>query len=296
MSGFIALHRSLLDWEWYSEPNTCRVFIHCLLKANWKDKSHRGKLVKRGHFLTSLEALSQETGLSSRNIRTALKNLKATHELTVITSRQGTEIIVNNYSSYQDSESRATHDRHTDLDTQATNETESGQKSTHEATHESQSEAIENKEELDCLDDEATHDATNSRQTGDTRPTHGVTTTNKFNKGNKVIKDNYKSLDLSEISKDFDLDVVKEFIDHRINLKAKLTQPSLERNLKIALGTHSKGLGITPNQAIQETIDAGWKGVNLDWLSNRIKQNAIPQKNTASIFNLQNKTYVSGDL
>ena len=296
MSGFIALHRSLLDWEWYSEPNTCRVFIHCLLKANWKDKSHRGKLVKRGHFLTSLELLAQETGLSSRNIRTALKNLKATHELTVLTSRQGTEIIVNNYDSYQEKEGKATHARHAGLGADANNEVENNKKATHEATHERHAQALDNKEDVSNFSDEPTDEPTNSRQTADTQATHSSTTTNKFNKDNKVIKDNYKSLDLSEISKDFDLDVVKEFIEHRINLKAKLTQQSLERNLKIALGTHSKGLGITPNQAIQETIDAGWKGVNLDWLANRLLQNQIPQKNTASIFNLQNKTYVSGDL
>jgi len=110
MSGFIALHRTLLDWEWYSEPNTCRVFIHCLLKANWKDKNYRGKVVKRGHFLTSLEVLAQETGLSVRNVRTAIKNLKATNELTIISTRQGTEIIVNNYNSYQEPTNKATHE------------------------------------------------------------------------------------------------------------------------------------------------------------------------------------------
>lgn len=110
MSGFIALHRTLLDWEWYSEPNTCRVFIHCLLKANWKDKNYRGKVVKRGHFLTSLEVLAQETGLSVRNIRTSIKNLKATNELTIISTRQGTEIIVNNYDLYQEPTSKATHE------------------------------------------------------------------------------------------------------------------------------------------------------------------------------------------
>ena len=102
MSGFITLHRSMVNWEWYTEVNTKTVFLHCLLKANWRDKSYRGKLVKRGHFLTSVEILAQETGLSVRNVRTAIKNLKATSELTLFTSSQGTEIKVNNYDKYQD--------------------------------------------------------------------------------------------------------------------------------------------------------------------------------------------------
>ena len=110
MEGFISLHRKLLDWEWYGEPNTCLIFIHCLLKANWKDKSYRGKLVKRGSFLTSLEILAKETGLTIQNVRTALKNLKLTHEITVSTTRQGTEIIINNYSEYQSSTHKVTHE------------------------------------------------------------------------------------------------------------------------------------------------------------------------------------------
>lgn len=101
MEGFIALHRKMLEWEWYSEANTCRLFIHCLLKANWKDKNYRGTIVKRGSFLTSLEGLACETGMTVQNVRTAIKNLKLTNELTIKSSSQGTEITINNYDSYQ---------------------------------------------------------------------------------------------------------------------------------------------------------------------------------------------------
>ncbi len=36
MQGFIKIHRSLIDWEWYTEPNTFRVFIHLLMLATHK--------------------------------------------------------------------------------------------------------------------------------------------------------------------------------------------------------------------------------------------------------------------
>ena len=201
MSGFIALHRTLLDWEWYSEPNTCRVFIHCLLKANWKDKNYRGKVVKRGHFLTSLEVLAQETGLSVRSVRTAIKNLKATHELTVIGTRQGTEIIINNYDSYQEPTSKPTNGRQTELGGDDGNKPKSGQKATSEATNEDQPEATENKEETNNDCDEATHEATDGRQTGDKQATYEATTTNKVNKDNKSNKNIYKR----RLPEDFDL-------------------------------------------------------------------------------------------
>jgi hypothetical protein len=64
MNGFIKLHRQLLDWEWYSDNNTFRVFIHCLLKANYKDKNWKGIQIKRGQFVTSTSKLSTELGLS----------------------------------------------------------------------------------------------------------------------------------------------------------------------------------------------------------------------------------------
>ena len=36
--GFVAIPRGLTDWEWYSEPNTARLFIHLLLTSNWQEK------------------------------------------------------------------------------------------------------------------------------------------------------------------------------------------------------------------------------------------------------------------
>ena len=40
--GFIKIHRSLLEWEWYQDTNTKTVFIHLLLTANYKDKNWKG--------------------------------------------------------------------------------------------------------------------------------------------------------------------------------------------------------------------------------------------------------------
>ena len=40
MSGWIKIHRQILEWEWYSDTNTFRVFLHLLLKANHKEKKY----------------------------------------------------------------------------------------------------------------------------------------------------------------------------------------------------------------------------------------------------------------
>lgn len=101
MSGWIKIHRKILEWEWYDDANTFRLFMHLILKANHKDKNYRGQLIKKGSLLTGRELLSQETGLSIQQIRTCLTRLKSTNEITINSSRQGTIIQIVKYESYQ---------------------------------------------------------------------------------------------------------------------------------------------------------------------------------------------------
>jgi len=98
----ISLNRKIMEWEWYTEPKTSHLFVHCLLRANFKDNRYRGITIKRGQFLTSISKLSIETGLSFREVRTALKRLIATSELTQETHSQYSIITVNNYNKYQE--------------------------------------------------------------------------------------------------------------------------------------------------------------------------------------------------
>lgn len=101
MPGWIKLHRALIDWEWYTDHNTCRLFIHCLLRANFEDKLWRGISIKRGSFYTSLDTLSSETGLSNKQIRTSLDKLIMTGEVASLGMARGRMITVAGYESYQ---------------------------------------------------------------------------------------------------------------------------------------------------------------------------------------------------
>lgn len=100
--GFIKIYRSLTDWEWWNNHNTTRLFIYCLLAANWKDKSWQGHKIKRGQFVTSLPDLSQKTGLSREQIRIALKHLISTGNITDKSYSKFRIITVKNYDAYQD--------------------------------------------------------------------------------------------------------------------------------------------------------------------------------------------------
>ena len=99
--GWIKLHRQILEWEWYSDNNCFRLFLHLLLKANHKEKRFKGIELKVGSIVTSRDLLARETGLTSQQIRTALTKLISTNEITNVTSSQGTIIQIVNYEKYQ---------------------------------------------------------------------------------------------------------------------------------------------------------------------------------------------------
>ena len=100
-NGFVKLDRGILDWEWYEDTYTARLFFHCILKANWKPGVWKGQPYKRGQFITSLPILAKELGCSVQNIRTALRHLTLTGELTDKATNKYRIITVCNYDKYQ---------------------------------------------------------------------------------------------------------------------------------------------------------------------------------------------------
>ena len=99
--GFIKLYRKMLDWEWIKKPNDLALLIHCLLKANWKDGKFEGIIIERGSFATSLKNLSEESGLTVKQVRTSLNHLISTNTLANKSYSRFRVITVNNYNSYQ---------------------------------------------------------------------------------------------------------------------------------------------------------------------------------------------------
>ena len=103
-NGFIKLHRQLIEWEWYDDANTFRLFIHFLLKANFKDKNWRGITVKKGSFITGYDKLSRELKLTKQQIRTGINKLKSTGEITHQSCNKYSIVTLVKYGDYQDRE------------------------------------------------------------------------------------------------------------------------------------------------------------------------------------------------
>jgi hypothetical protein len=99
--GWIKLHRKLIDWEWYKDVNTFKLFLHLLLKANTETKKWQGQTINRGQLITSLKNLSHETGLTEKEVRTAISKLEKTKEVGKQTTSVNTTLTMLNYDLYQ---------------------------------------------------------------------------------------------------------------------------------------------------------------------------------------------------
>ena len=103
-NGYIKLHRKMVNWEWFSDPNTSHLFVYLLLSASWQDSKWRGIDIPRGSLITSLSHLAENTGLSIQSVRTSLNKLKSTNELTYKSTNKFTLVTIVKYSDYQDTD------------------------------------------------------------------------------------------------------------------------------------------------------------------------------------------------
>lgn len=99
---FVKDYRSILNWGWYKKPLTAHLFRHLILIANIEKGEFQGITINRGQLFTSLPSLAAQTGLTINEVRTALKHLISTGEITDQPMPHGRLISVVSYSKYQD--------------------------------------------------------------------------------------------------------------------------------------------------------------------------------------------------
>lgn len=101
MDGYIKIYRSMTEWEWHDDPNTGWLFIMLLLLANHEDVNWHGKVIRRGQLVTSLQKLSELTGISIQSLRTGLGRLQETGEITSEPTNKYRIITICKYDDYQ---------------------------------------------------------------------------------------------------------------------------------------------------------------------------------------------------
>lgn len=98
---FVKIYRRMLNWDWYTDIPVKVLYLHCILRANWKPDEWRGIAIERGQFVTSLQSLALETGLTLQQIRTALSKLIDNRLITDSVIGKKRVITVLNYDSFQ---------------------------------------------------------------------------------------------------------------------------------------------------------------------------------------------------
>lgn len=100
--GWKKFHSKILEWRWYTDANTFRLFFHLIMTASYEDKPWKKIIVKRGQRIASRNSLSEELHLSQKQIRTALDHLKETGEVATVWAGDYSIITILNYDKYQD--------------------------------------------------------------------------------------------------------------------------------------------------------------------------------------------------
>lgn len=105
---YIKLFRKMLSWEWYGNTNTTRVFLHILLKVNYEPSRYEGHEIGAGECVFGRKKWAKDLGLSEQEVRTAIKHLKATGEITTKATSQFTIIHLEKWEVWQIEEGKAT--------------------------------------------------------------------------------------------------------------------------------------------------------------------------------------------
>ncbi len=101
MNGYVKLWRSFDMWGWRRNPNAVTVFLYCLTHARHEPGQYQGIELQPGQLVTGRDAISRVTGLTTQSVRTALKNLQKTGEITIKTTNKFSIVTVVNWAKYQ---------------------------------------------------------------------------------------------------------------------------------------------------------------------------------------------------
>jgi len=98
---WIKLYRKFAEWEWFNISEMVHLFVYLLISANNVDDEWRGIKVKRGQLITGRKSLKESTGISEQTLRTCLRRLESSKEITIQSTNKYSIITVCKYDEYQ---------------------------------------------------------------------------------------------------------------------------------------------------------------------------------------------------
>ncbi len=101
MSGFIKIYRTITEWEWADDPNVMVLWVHLLTRANYKPNKYRGHTIPAGGLVYGHGAFAKHTGLTIKQIRTAMKKLENSKNVAVNRAGFFSVVTISDWCLYQ---------------------------------------------------------------------------------------------------------------------------------------------------------------------------------------------------
>lgn len=110
--GYILLSRNLLDSDVFASQKLLKIWIWCLCKANFKDRSiplkiGKGEIVvkvDRGSFIFGRHKAEEELFIDGSTIYKSINKLKEMGMIDIKSNNQYSIVTINKYDTYQDNE------------------------------------------------------------------------------------------------------------------------------------------------------------------------------------------------
>ncbi|TDS14765.1 hypothetical protein [Sphingobacterium paludis] len=277
--GWIKLHRSILDWEWYDDPNTKIMFLHLLLKANHKDKNYKGSIIKRGDLVTGRMVLSAELGMSEQQVRTSLNKLKSTNEITIKTTNKNSVISIVNYDLYQEKDD----DQPTTQPT-GSHQTTNGKPTSNQRLTTNKNVKNIKKEKNERSQEEDLFGASAHQKSYD--DSDHVDNPEKEKEKNSAKKEKAfgkAEFRLALVMKGADPQHVEDWLKVRVAAKASFTETALNKLL-----SECERNNYPVAMAVQACAEYSWRGFEYQWILNKQKY-ATGQKAVSTSQNRQQR-------
>lgn len=106
---WLRLYRSLLDHEVFQDPWLLKLFIWCLLKANYKPSKFQGQPVGVGQFVTGRHRAAEDLGVTASKWYRGMQKLSESpfSVISLESNSKWTTVTVCNYSTYQNKRSKS---------------------------------------------------------------------------------------------------------------------------------------------------------------------------------------------
>lgn len=98
-NGWFKFPKGIEQWQWFGKPNTLSVYICLYVNSNYEDSYLENHLIKRGETSLAISSISRKTSLTVDQVRTALKHLLSTEDVTKRRAGNFTVYSITNYDN-----------------------------------------------------------------------------------------------------------------------------------------------------------------------------------------------------